>query len=59
MVTLHLVAKSYGRRPSEMVGIADEWAAYQLDVAVLLASLDEERGAGAKPRGKWSELVSR
>ena len=36
MLALHLVAKTYQRRPSEIIGIVDEWAAYQFDVAVLV-----------------------
>lgn len=29
------MASEYGRRPSEILGVEDEWAAYQLDVAVM------------------------
>ena len=56
MLTLHLLAKTYGQRPSAIAGIDDEWAAYQFDVAVLLESLDEGKGRAARP-GKWSELA--
>lgn len=38
---LHLIAKEYGKRPSEIVGIADEWAAYDFDAAVLAIGADE------------------
>lgn len=33
---LHRLSETYGRRPSEVIGIDDEWAGYQLDVAALL-----------------------
>ena len=29
------MAQAYGRRPSEVLGVEDAWAAYQLDAAVL------------------------
>lgn len=38
---LHLMAKEYGRRPSEIVGVTDEWAAYDFDAAVFIAAQDE------------------
>ncbi len=41
---MHLVAKTYGRRPSEIAGIRDEWAAYQFDVAVALDALSAGDG---------------
>jgi hypothetical protein len=49
------VSTSYGRRPSEILGIDDEWAAYQLDDAVTYlgrwveSKLSERDGRG-KPR---------
>lgn len=33
---LHQVGKSYCSRPSAILGIADDWLAYQVDVATLL-----------------------
>ena len=63
MLTLHLVAKTYHRRPSEIVGIADEWAAYQFDTAVLLTALEDSDGAAADDgpvsfdAGGWSDLA--
>jgi len=42
MVHLHYLAKTYGRRPSEYLGITNSWTAYQLDSAVLTAGLDHE-----------------
>ena len=35
LLTLHSLGAAYGRRPSELAGIADEWAAYQFDAACL------------------------
>ena len=43
---LHCLASAYGRRPSEVLGVADSWAAYQLDLACLaVAGMVEERTA--------------
>ena len=33
--TLHNLALTYGQRPSAVLGVEDEWAAYQVDVATL------------------------
>ncbi len=33
--TLHNLALSYGQRPAAILGVEDEWAAYQVDVATL------------------------
>lgn len=41
MVLLHLMAKEYSKRPSEIVGVTDEWAAYDFDAAVFIAAQDE------------------
>ncbi len=35
LFTLHSLAEAYGRRPSEIIGLTDEWAAYQFDAAAL------------------------
>lgn len=45
MLTLHAVATTYNRRPSEIIGIGDEWAAYQFDVAVFLAAHEPAESA--------------
>lgn len=37
-MTLHLVAKEYGTRPSAILGIKPRRLAYQFDAAVLAAS---------------------
>ena len=54
---LHLMAKTYSQRPSVLAGITDEWAAYQFDAAVLLESLDDDKGRPAARPGTWHELV--
>jgi hypothetical protein len=52
------MARTYSQRPSAIVGIDDEWAAYQFDAAVLIESLDDSGGKG-KPAGAgdWSALA--
>lgn len=45
------MATTYHRRPSEIVGIADAWAAYQFDAAVLLAGLEGQTRDRRRPRG--------
>jgi len=40
--TLHNLAKEYGTRPSEILHIGDEWAAYQLDVMTLTTGREIE-----------------
>jgi hypothetical protein len=37
------VAEAYGSRPSGVLGIEDDWAAYQLDSAALLLARRVER----------------
>jgi hypothetical protein len=64
MLALHLVAKTYQRRPSEIIGIADEWAAYQFDVAVLVEGTvgeqtDTHAGTHAPPVSfDWSGIAT-
>ncbi len=56
---MHLVAKTYGRRPSEIAGIRDEWAAYQFDVAVALDALsagDGDSGQAASA-AEWMAIA--
>ncbi len=36
MLNLHRTAKTYGIRPSKLLNISDEWAAYCLDNAIAL-----------------------
>ena len=40
---LHNVASAYGCRPSEILGVEDPWAAYELDLACLVAGREVER----------------
>ena len=53
---LYCLSTSYGRRPSEILGVDDEWAAYQLDDAVTYlgrwveAKLSERHRKSGKPR---------
>ena len=55
---LHLMARTYSQRPSAIVGIDDEWAAYQFDAAVLIESLDDSGGKGQPAgAGDWSALA--
>jgi hypothetical protein len=37
------MGEAYGLRPSAILGVADEWAAFQFDTAVLSTALDERR----------------
>ena len=58
MLLLHLMAKTYGALPSEIVGIRDEWAAYQLDAAVLLEAVLGGEGEGDDAVSyDWSDLA--
>lgn len=59
MANLHLLSKTYGKLPSELIRVPNTWAAYQFDMAVLLAGLDfenraaeDQMGAGKRPSGK-------
>jgi hypothetical protein len=52
MWQLHLVCKTYPTRPSDLVGIEDEWAAYQFDLALALFGNNVEAELG---RGKALE----
>ena len=56
------MARRYGQRPSQVIGIADEWAAYQLDVATLTAGrwVDgklSERNKQGKPIHRLTDLL--
>lgn len=50
--TLDLLAQRYSSRPSAMLGIADEWAAYQLDLCALYVGAKEETERANGKRGK-------
>lgn len=49
--TLDLLAQRYSTRPSAILNLADEWAAYQLDLCALYVGAKEETER-AKQRGK-------
>jgi hypothetical protein len=57
VTTLHMVAQTYGRRPSEIVGIRQSAAAYQFDVAVLAAVSTPTEVAPDKPAHKDKYVV--
>jgi hypothetical protein len=60
MRILHLMATTYHKRPSEILGIADVWAAYQFDAAVLLLGLDADKpgkAASPSPGKDWQALA--
>ena len=60
MRILHLMATMYHKRPSEILGIADAWAAYQFDAAVLLVGLDADKPGKPgtlSPGGDWAALA--
>ena len=53
LVWFHLLGKTYSKRPSDIVGINGRWAAYQFDVACLVAGADaESEAADDKREGK-------
>jgi len=57
------LGKRYGQRPSSFLGVDDEWAAYQLDVAALTlgrwvdAKLSERDKAG-RPTHRLLDLLA-
>jgi hypothetical protein len=56
---LHLLSKTYGRRPSEIVGVTDAWAAYQFDCAVMLVGLHTEAEGIKESRKSNSDIKPR
>jgi hypothetical protein len=40
---LHLLASEYGQRPSGILGVQDQWAAYELDLACMTVARRAER----------------
>jgi hypothetical protein len=42
LLQLDLIANRYGQRPSAILGVADEWAAYQLDFTVAQIAVRHE-----------------
>ena len=59
MWRLYLTAKATAQRPSDLVGVADRWAALQLDNAVVMVGTAIENAAqeqvktGPEDRQRW------
>lgn len=63
------MAAAYGQRPSTILGISDEWAAYSLDAAVLVIGRRAEAGTASSGKGSnpapgrkrmgWREMASK
>lgn len=64
LLTLHRLAEAYGRRPSEIAGIGDEWAAFQFDAAALAIgrrvenALGENAGKKKEKRRPAADIVA-
>ena len=58
MRVMHLVAKTYGKLPSDLLQL--DWAEYQFCVAVLLSSLDDGHGGHTDPPVSfdWSDIAT-
>jgi hypothetical protein len=58
---LYLTAKTVSQRPSDLVGIADQWAAYQLDSTVTFFgtvienAANERENIGSKTKPEWQQ----
>ena len=53
---MHLVAKTYGRLPSELLQLT--WPEYQFCVAVLMTGLDDDGKKAKRPVSyNWGDLV--
>ena len=67
MGTLYRVSKTFGQRPSSIIGVRGKWEAYQFDVSVMMTGLEmeleanepEQGGKDNKPaaRGSWGSLL--
>ena len=56
------MGKSYGQRPSSLLGLTDGWAAYQLDLATLQLGLAvenklAEHDKAGKPKHNLTDLL--
>jgi len=50
LLSLHLVGKSYGKRPSDLLGLQTEWGAWQLDeLCAIVGSVAESNVMNGKP----------
>ena len=52
VISLDLVARRYGRLPSELLHVTDEWAAWQINLAIALHSVERENEQIRQQRGK-------
>ena len=57
LTELHVLAMAYGCRPSQIVGIPSDWAAYQFDLAAYQVGQqalndDKTKGRGKSGRGR-------
>jgi hypothetical protein len=52
--TLDLLAQRYNTRPSAILNLTDEWAAYQLDLCALYVGAKDETERAQGKRGKAS-----
>jgi len=64
MWSLYLTAKTFGQRPSDLIGITDRWAALQFDNAVSLTGIvienaaQEQHNVGSEKKPKWEPSYS-
>lgn len=42
LVTVDRIARRYGQRPSELIGVEDPWVAWEIDLAVMKAGCDAD-----------------
>ena len=62
MWNLHSLSVTYHRRPSEVIGVDDPWAAYQFDMAVAqfgawVEGKLSERDKAGKPKHSLAKLL--
>lgn len=60
---LHQTSKAYGQRPSQFIGIGDDWLALQFDLTVAEYGLYvegklEERDSKGKPKHTLKKILS-
>lgn len=52
---LDLLAQRYGTRPSALLHLTDEWAAYQLDLCALYVGVKEAAREGGRARAEGDD----
>ncbi len=50
-----MLAERYHKRPSEFFKMADDWLAYQFDVAVTVIGLAKQGAPAETRRGGWQQ----